>query len=395
MLTDDQLRHLLLHGEPDHVERTVSTSDADKFGEAICSFANDLPDRRQPGVLFIGVRDDGDCGYVQITEQVLQRLLSFRTDGNILPPPIISVRRHTLDGCTMAVVEVQPSTSPPLKYKGRVCIRVGPRRGFATAEEERSLIEKRVWGNLPFDQQSIKGATIDDLDKLRFQEELLPASVHPDVIAANKRSLEQQMQALGVLNKNNEPTVMGILVCGKDPQAWLPGAYVQFVRYPGTEIGDAIVDQKQISAAMPDLFRRLDEVIAANITQSADLSGTKQSDSSSYPTIAVQELIRNALIHRNYEGTASPVMVNWYSDRIEITSPGGPYGVVTAATFGRPGLTDARNPALATAAKALGFVQRFGSGIPRAKAALSANGNPGLEFQVEPNFVNVKIWSAR
>jgi ATP-dependent DNA helicase RecG len=145
------------------------------------------------------------------------------------------------------------------------------------------------------------------------------------------------MQALGVLNKNNEPTVMGILVCGKDPQAWLPGAYVQFVRYPGTEIGDAIVDQKQISAAMPDLFRRLDEVIAANITQSADLSGTKQSDSSSYPTIAVQELIRNALIHRNYEGTASPVMVNWYSDRIEITSPGGPYGVVTAATFGRPG----------------------------------------------------------
>ena len=103
------------------------------------------------------------------------------------------------------------------------------------------------------------------------------------------------------------------------------------------------------------------EVIAANITQGANLSGTKQSDTSSYPVIAVQELVRNAIIHRNYEGTASPVMINWYSDRIEITSPGGPYGAVTAATFGQPGLTDARNPALATAAKALGFVQRFGS----------------------------------
>jgi len=393
MLTDDQLRQLLKHGEADHVEKTVSTSDAEKFGEAICSFANDLPDRRQPGVLFIGANDDGGCGNIQITEQMLQRLLSFRTDGNILPPPLISVRRHILDGCTMAIVEVQPSTNPPLKYRGRVCIRVGPRRGYASPEEERVLIEKRIWGNLPFDQQPVKGATIDDLDRLRFQEELLPASVHPDVIAANQRTLEQQMQALGVLNKRNEPTTMGILVCGKDPQAWLPGAYVQFVRYPGTKIGDVILDQKQISAAMPDLFRRLDEVIAANITQGANLSGTTQSDSSSYPVIAIQELVRNAVIHRNYEGTASPVMINWYSDRIEITSPGGPYGAVTAATFGRPGLTDARNPALATAAKALGFVQRFGSGIPRARAALSANKNPDLEFQVEPNFVNVSIRS--
>src|SRR5450756_63978 len=393
MLTDDQLRQLLKHGEADHVEKTVSTSDAEKFGEAICSFANDLPDRRQPGVLFIGANDDGGCGNIQITEQMLQRLLSFRTDGNILPPPLISVRRHILDGCTMAIVEVQPSTNPPLKYRGRVCIRVGPRRGYASPEEERVLIEKRIWGNLPFDQQPVKGATIDDLDRLRFQEELLPASVHPDVIAANQRTLEQQMQALGVLNKRNEPTTMGILVCGKDPQAWLPGAYVQFVRYPGTKIGDVILDQKQISAAMPDLFRRLDEVIAANITQGANLSGTTQSDSSSYPVIAIQELVRNAVIHRNYEGTASPVMINWYSDRIEITSPAGPYGAVTAATFGRPGLTDARNPALATAAKALGFVQRFGSGIPRARAALSANKNPDLEFQVEPNFVNVSIRS--
>jgi ATP-dependent DNA helicase RecG len=395
MLSDDQLREVLQRGEADHVERTISTTDRDKFGEAICSFANDLPDRRQPGILFVGVRDNGTCGNIQITEQVLQTLMSFRTDGNILPPPVLSVRRHTLDGCTMAIVEVQPSTNPPLKYQGRVCVRIGPRRGFASAEEERALIEKRVWGNLPFDQQPVKGATIDDLDRLRFQEELLPASVHPDVIAANKRTLEQQMQALGVLNKNNEPTTMGVLVCGKDPQSWLPGAYVQFVRYPGVQIGDVISDQKQISAAMPELFRRLDEVVAANVTQSATLSGPTQSDSSSYPVIAVQELVRNAVIHRNYEGTASPVMINWYADRIEITSPGGPYGAVTAATFGQPGLTDARNPSLATAAKALGFVQRFGSGIPRAKAALSANKNPALEFRVEPNFVNVTIRAAK
>ena len=87
-------------------------------------------------------------------------------------------------------------------------------------------------------------------------------------------------------------------------------------------------------------------------------------------------------------------MLTWYADRVEITSAGGVYGAVTASTFGQPGLTDARNPNLAIAAKMMGFVQRFGSGIPRAQAALRANGNPPAEFRIEPNFVNVTVRAA-
>jgi ATP-dependent DNA helicase RecG len=394
MLSDDELRQLLRHGEADHVERTVSLYDRRKFGEAICAFANDLPDRRQAGVLFVGVRDNGDCGNVAIEEQLLQTLMGFRTDGTILPPPLLTIRRHSLDGCSMAIVEVTPSDNPPLKYDGRVCIRIGPRRGFATSEEERRLIEKRRWGALPFDQQPVPGTTLQDLDLLRFREEHLPVAVHPDTLAENQRSTEQQMRALGLLGVGQQATVLGLLLCGKNPRAWLPGAYVQFVRYPGTEIGDTVQDQKEIVGPLAEMFRRLNEVITANIVQPADLSGPMQQTSPLYPRVALQGLVRNAVIHRNYEATASPVTLTWYADRVEITSPGGPYGAVTAETFGQPGLTDARNPALASAAKAMGFVQRFGSGIPRARAALRTNGNPPAEFRIEPNFVNVRLWAA-
>jgi ATP-dependent DNA helicase RecG len=138
----------------------------------------------------------------------------------------------------------------------------------------------------------------------------------------------------------------------------------------------------------------VDELIATNITKRAVLSGKTEQTFQNYPEIALQELIRNAIIHRNYEETASPVMITWFEDRVEVTSPGGPYGAVTIESFGQPGLTDARNPGLATAAKTLGFVQRFGSGIPRAKNALQRNGNPDPEFQVEPNFVNVTVRAA-
>jgi ATP-dependent DNA helicase RecG len=283
MLSDGELLRLIKHGESDHVERTTSKSDTDKFGEAICAFANDLPDRRSTGVLFLGIDDNGNCGNVAIDEAILQRLMSFRTDGNILPPPVINVRRHTLEGCTMAIVEVTPADNPPLKYRGRVCVRIGPRRGFATAEEERRLTEKRRWNALSFDQQPFPGASKDDLDVVRFHEEYLPASVHPDVLAENQRSSEQQMRALGLLGAADEPTTVGLLVCGKDPRAWLPGAYVQFVKYPGKDVGETVLDQKEFSGPLSDLLRRVDELIATNIIEGAELGGRTETIAKSYP----------------------------------------------------------------------------------------------------------------
>jgi ATP-dependent DNA helicase RecG len=81
MLSDDELRYLLRHGEADHVERTISVNDSDKFGEAICAFSNDLPNRRGTSVLFIGVQDDGQCAGIPIEERLIQTLLEFRTNG--------------------------------------------------------------------------------------------------------------------------------------------------------------------------------------------------------------------------------------------------------------------------------------------------------------------------
>jgi ATP-dependent DNA helicase RecG len=394
MLSDDELRRYLRDLEADNVERTVSRTDKEKFGQAICAFANDMPGRRQTGILFVGVRDNGDCANIDVEERLLQTLSGFRSDGAITPFPVMHVRKHTLDGCTMVIVEVTPSDNPPLKYQGRVCIRIGPRRGFATAEEERRLTEKRRWGNLPFDQQPVPGTSVDDLDIQRFREEYLPAVVAPDVLAENGRDINDQLRALRFLTPDGRPTAAGLLICGKDPRAWLPGAYVHFVRYPGSVIGDIVQNHKEIDGVLADVMRRIDEIIDANIEVHSDLSGIVQVDNATYPLVAIQELARNAVIHRTYEGTAAPVRITWFSDRIEITSPGGPYGTVTLESFGSEGLTDYRNPTLGEAAKALGFIQRFGSGIPRARAALSRNGNPPPEFRVEPTYVHVSIRSA-
>ena len=106
-----------------------------------------------------------------------------------------------------------------------------------------------------------------------------------------------------------------------------------------------------------------------------------------YPIVALQQIARNAVMHRVYEGTHTPIRFTWFRDRIEIISPGGPYGNVTAGNFGEPGITAYRNPHIAEAMSNLGFVQRFGVGIATARREMKKNGNPPIEFQVNQNFV--------
>ena len=390
MLSADIIRQLLCNIEADNVERTQSLNNGDKIGEAICSFANDLLNRRATGVLLLGAKDDGSCAEMTITEQNIQTLLGFR-DGRIVPVPSLTVRKETIDGCELAIVEVQPSDNPPVKYKGRVCVRRGLQRGFATPDEERRLVEKRVWGNLPFDQQPVTRASLDDLDLERFQTEYLPSAVPHDVLVANHRSRSDQLMALRLTSRDGVPTTLAILLLGKDPRNWIPGAYIQFVRSDGVELTDDIRSQRELSGTLVDILRELDEVLKANITVAGEITAGSELRYPTYPIAGLQEICRNAIIHRNYASSNAPIRIYWFSDRIEISNPGGPYGQVTTDNFGQPYATDYRNPAIAEALKNLGFAQRFGYGIQRAQQALERNGNPPLEFRVLENYVHVTI----
>ena len=188
------------------------------------------------------------------------------------------------------------------------------------------------------------------------------------------------------------PTILGHLVAGIRARDFLPGAYVQFLRLDGGELSSSIIDEEAIDGRLADVIRHVDEKLKAhNMTRVDIKSSDKEQRYPLYPLAALQQLIRNALLHRSYENTNAPVKVNWFNDRIEIWNPGGPFGAVTKETFGLPGYTDYRNPHIAEAMKGLGFVQRFGVGIQTAIAELRLNQNPDPEFQVYDSAVNVIV----
>ena len=126
--TEKELLQIIAAGEADRVEfkESVSGDAATGIREAICAFANDLAGREKPGLVFVGVKDDRTIGNIEGTDRLLQQLADMKTDGNIVPPPSLTVEKRRLQGKEVAVIAVQPSNSPPVRFKGAIHVRYSP-----------------------------------------------------------------------------------------------------------------------------------------------------------------------------------------------------------------------------------------------------------------------------
>jgi ATP-dependent DNA helicase RecG len=341
-------------------------------------------------VILVGIEDDGSCANLSIDDRLLTTLAQMRGDGNILPLPSITVQKRRLAGCDVVAIEVQPAQDPPVRHKGVVWVKVGPTTRRATPDEERDLSERRRAGDRPFDLRPVREATLDDLDLDYARSRLLPQAVAPEVLEQNRRPIEQQLQSLRLVVRDH-PTWGALLALGRDPQAWLPGASIQFLRIDGVGVTDPIRDQKRLTGRLEDMLRRMEDLIEINVSVRTRIDEhSREIRNPDYPVVALKQLAHNAVMHRAYEGTNAPVQLYWYADRIEIRSPGGLYGRMNPDNFGG-GDTDYRNPLVAELMHHLGFAQRFGLGIPLSREALSENSNPDPEFRFSPNLVEVIV----
>ena len=390
MISREELDKIILETEADRIEKTITLKDSSKFGEAICSFSNDLPNHQKPGYLIIGVYDNGSRNGTIVNDALLQLLMDFRTDGRINPPPAITVAKFNYEDGDIAVVEVKPSIQPPVRYNGKVCVRIGPRRGVANEAEERILSEKRSSFARTFDTQpcfdSILSEIVYDIFKLIY----LPKAIDEETLRANHRDIKEQLSSLKFFDlKSGCPTNAGILMFGSRPRYFLPGAYVQYVRFKGEDEVSDFDFEKRFEGDLTTQMKIMDEFIRYIIVREVQ-HNLGEEYLINYPASAVKELLFNAVIHRNYQSNA-PIKFYEYSDRIEISNPGGLYGEARPENF--PDKNDYRNPVLAEAAKNLGFINGFNLGVKRAIAALLKNGNPAPKFTIDqPTSFSVVIY---
>lgn len=378
------LKSLIASGEIDRVEMTRSTTNVDKFREAICSFSNDMAGKGEPGYLLIGI-DERDAAFrLLITNELLQQFAAYRSDGQILPLPVLNVSKvpHPNGGGDVLVVEVRPHDMPPVRYKGRVHIRVGPRKDTARETEERVLMERRAANFPTFDATPCPEGDLKRLDMETFRQTYRPQAIAEEVIAANHRDTKEQLAALRFFSlKRDCPTNAGMLVFAFDPLDLFPGAKVQFVQYDGPELADEVVAEKTFTGSLITVLSEMDSFLKGRFTQKpVVVSALREQAVFDFPPEAIRELLMNAILHRDYQST-SPVRFYQFSDRIEIQNPGGLYGDASPQNF--PRVNTYRNPIIAEAMHVLGYVNRFGRGVARARRAMEENGSSEPIFQFE------------
>lgn len=380
MITEEQLLNLLPQLENDRVEKTISITDTNKFGEAICAFANDLGASGRPGYLIIGAHDDGKIAGLKLEEAFIQQLLGYRTDGRTVPPPAMMVQQFHFPEGDIAVVEVQPSPVPPVRWRGKVCIRIGQRKGIANEVEERILSEKRSTFARSFDTQPAYGSDLGEIGIDIFKLTYLPTAIDAETLATNGREIKQQLSSLKFFDlKADAPTYAGILLFGKNPRFHLPGAYVQYVRFTGTDETSDFEYEERFDGDLTTQFKVMNDFIKSQIAKRVQHKLGEEYEFA-YPPSTVQELLYNAVIHKDYQSNA-PIKFYEFQDRIEIINPGGLYGNARPENF--PNTNDYRNPTLAEAAKNLGYINAFNVGVKRATAALKKNGSPDPKFLLD------------
>lgn len=357
-MTERELAEIIAAGESDRVEFTerLSNTAFERLHKTVCAMANDLPDHGKPGLVLIGVRDDRSLGGLQVDGKLLAQINAMKTDGDILPPPSLAVAKHVIAGRQLALVSVQPSDSAPVRYRDVAYVRVGPTVGIATLEEEATLKARRRYSDLPPDCRPVPSAKLTDLDLAGVGSEELPdATIAED-------------------GDSPVPTLAGVLMYGREPRRFVPWSYVQLVDSGAS---------KEISGSIPQIVQQIDKKIDDHSHAPA-----------TFPPEALKEVVRNAVMHRSYEAPR-PIQILWCDDRVEVHSPGGPWGAVDSHNFGAPGAVDYRNPAIAEAMARRGCGRRLGIGIALARERLKEAGHPELEFDLGRHHVRATIRAGR
>jgi ATP-dependent DNA helicase RecG len=374
------------------LEFKSNARDHDKIGKAICALANDLPNKGG-GDLLVGVNDNGTpAGDVDISDSALRKFTEYRDGGEILDRPSIVTESAMFRGEPVVRIHVNAALAPPVRFKGVAYVRPGPSTRRANPDDERLLAERRRANDLPYEMRPRYFTALSDLDVGLFKSTYLPAAVAPDVLAENGRPVKQQLASLHLTDAEGTPTVLGLLVISYEPRTAVPGAYVQFARYAGTDKAAPIADDHEIGGNVIAVETQLDPVLRGNLRAAVVPERLlKEVAQPEYPWEAIREAVMNAIMHRDYETSNAPILIDWFDDRVEISNPGGPYGRVRKDNFER--VNDYRNPSLASAMKSLGYVNRFGRGIARIKAAMEQNGNPHPIFSVDDAYWNVTLRS--
>ncbi len=279
----------------------------------------------------------------------------------------------------------------PVFYKG-----VGRIKGsyIRVGESDEPMSEYEIYSYEAFrkrirdDIRIVEGAKIQLFDEKRMAEYLSRVKSERRNLADNV-SDDEILELMGVTS-DGTPTLAGLITFSKYPQTYFPQLCITAVALPGTEMGETgtdgerFIDNKRITGAIPDMLEEAVEFVRTNSrTKTIIDDNGKRVDKNEYPIKAVREAILNALVHRDYSiyTENTPIRIEMYRDRMEVTNSGGLYGKISIDALGKVH-PETRNAALANMLELLNITENRYSGIPTMRREFLNASLPAPNFSV-------------
>jgi ATP-dependent DNA helicase RecG len=377
-----------------HLLALLPEAEPHKLAETLVAFAN-----TDGGTIVLGYDERGKQTARVAPEDVESTL---RTAAGLTTPPVRAALEpsDSASGGPALIIRVPRSVDLHSLRDGRVFVRAAGENRPLTGDEIRNLATSKATGD--FEAETVAGATLADFDDDVIAEYIAKREARTrrkvELDGATAQQAVPLLKDIGALDQRGHPTIAGILLFGKSPQAFLPHSGVVFVKFPGVEprgeggrVGYG--RREEINGPLARVIERTWQVIFEEMRVGAIVKGLEREEVLEYPEFAVREALVNAVCHRDYRLRGRRIEVRKFADRMEIISPGGLAGFITLDNIIEEHFS--RNPRIVQGLFQWGYIEELGLGVDRMIEDMVAAGHPAPKFNATAYSFTVTMSNVR
>jgi len=344
--------------------------------EEVCAFAN-----AAGGVLLIGINDANEIKGVSIDN--VKRSAIQNSLNEITPHLACSLSMIEVDGISVGVIEVPSGTNKPYVLSGAIYVRIGPNtQKLTTAEQMRDFFQQS--DRIYFDEAPCKEFDVYTM----VAKDFLPVFKAESQISTGIPD-EQLFKNLKLYTNGHTFKNGAVLFFGQQPEAIIDRAIIRCIAFEGRD-KRFIIDDKPFGGNLYQQYQQAMQWLKGKLNVRYDIEGQggrPRKEIWEIPETAFKEAIINALSHRDYYDKGAVIHIELFSDRVEISNPGGLVSAIPEAEFGKR--SHSRNPLIFGLFSRMHLVEQVGSGIGRIQDLMKSAGLPEPIFQKEGIFTVV------
>ena len=314
-MTKKELQQLVARGEDSHLQFKADVRNADSLAAEMVAFSNS-----DGGSLLIGVDNHGKINGLSPDDVGRINQLISNTASQHIRSPISPITDNISMGRGRVVIKVtipKGLDKPYFDRKGVIWLKTGADKRRVQSKEELRRLFQAV-DLLHADEVPTK-ATIKALDKLRFRDFL--RDVYGMDLPGKPKQLEKLLENLN-LAQDGRLNLAGLLLFGEQPQFIKPTCMIKAAAFPGNDVtAKEYLDSEDFEGPMPAQFNGAMGFIMRNLRKVQAGRSVNTLGEPEIPRSVFEELLVNALIHRDYFISA-PIRIFVFTNRIEIISPG-------------------------------------------------------------------------